>query len=78
MNKKIKDKIPRKLSLVKFDFTDLPLEYHSSYPFIKEQRYLFLGEIANMPGHCAVIGDNSVTYFGYHTENFIELTEDEL
>jgi hypothetical protein len=41
--KKIKDKIPRKLSLVKFDFTSLPLEYHSSYPFIEGQSYLFLG-----------------------------------
>jgi hypothetical protein len=41
-------KMPRKLSLVKFDFGNLPKKYHSKYPFKAEEHYVFLGEIPNM------------------------------
>jgi hypothetical protein len=70
-------KKPRKLSLVKFDYDSVPEQYHAAYPFVKGKAYLFLGEIVNMPGHCAVVADDEVVKFGYHTENFVELTEDE-
>jgi len=69
--------LPRKMTLVKFDYDGVPSSHHHYYPFKKEKAYLFLGEIVNMPGHCAVVGDNETVRFGYHTDNFIELTEEE-
>lgn len=71
-------KQPRKLSLVKFDYDSIPKVYHKSYPFLRDKAYLFLGEIPNMPGHCAVAGQNGTVMFGYHTDEFVELTEEEV
>ncbi len=70
--------IPRQYSFVKFDFTELPKEYHSGYPFSPKHRYIFLGEIPNMQGHCIVMDDAGKMYTGYHIENFVELTDEEL
>ncbi|TWT56293.1 hypothetical protein [Allorhodopirellula solitaria] len=69
---------PRYLSLVRFDFKSVPNDYHAKYPFMDTRRYIFFGEIPNMPGHC-VVADHQTgqLYSGYHTENFVELTEDE-
>lgn len=43
--------------------------------------FVFVGEIPNMPGHCVAspsTGDaHGMLIFGYHTDNFIELSEDE-
>jgi hypothetical protein len=75
--KKKINKVPRKLSLVKFDYDSVRAEDRHYYPFKEGKAYLFLGEILNMPGHCAVVGDNERVRFGYHTDNFVELTEDE-
>lgn len=69
-------KVPRKLSLVKFDFTDLPEQYHRLYPFLKGHTYVFLGEIPNMPGHCVIAGHAGNVYFGYHTDDFVELPDE--
>lgn len=71
-------KKPRKLSLVRFNYEDLEAEYHRKYPFTESKTYIFFGEIPNMLGHCVVM--DHVTgqfYSGYHTENFIELSDDE-
>ncbi len=69
-------------SLVKFDFDSIPRSVHlkpKDYPFTSSGVYVFLGEIVQMPGHCIVINmTTGHTYCGYHTENFIALTEDEL
>lgn len=73
----MKRKLPRKLSLVKFDYDNVPKSQHHYYPFKKGKAYLFFGEIVNMPGHCAVAAHGGTVYFGYHTDNFVELTEDE-
>lgn len=72
-------KKPRKLSLVVFDFVGLPEGYDLLYPFVENQVLLFLGEIPNMKGHCVVV-DNKTgqLYSGYHTEDFRELTEEEV
>lgn len=69
---------PRYLSLVRFSFDSLPTNYHAKYPFVDGRTYIFFGEIPNMPGHC-VVADHTTgqLYSGYHTENFIELTDDE-
>jgi hypothetical protein len=67
-------KIPRILSIVRFDFECLPKKYHSKYPFHINTRLLFLGEIPNMPEHCVVIElESGLIYTGYHTENFVEI-----
>ncbi len=71
-------KIPRKLSWVKFDFTNLPKIYHSKYPFRKDEHLIFVGEISNMKGHCIISRKNGKLVIGYHTDNFVELTEDEI
>jgi diadenosine tetraphosphate (Ap4A) HIT family hydrolase len=76
--KKLKVKTPRQYSLVKFDFESMPIEHHKNYPFVDGQAYVFLGDIPNMPGHCVVINSKTnQVYSCYHTDNFIELTEDE-
>lgn len=45
-------------------------------------RYMFMGEIPNMPGHCVVLVEDprdgkQRMLLGYHPDNFIELSEDE-
>jgi hypothetical protein len=74
-----KQKTPRKLSIVKFNFEQLPKSFHSKYPFKPDRVYVFLGEISNMPEHC-IVADYKTgrIYSGYHTDNFIELDEDEV
>lgn len=71
--------IPRRFSLVKFDFEQLPKEYWDKYPFKIEDIFLFLDKISNMPEHCIVMNiDSKEIHIGYHTENFIELTDKEI
>jgi len=71
-------RIPRKLSLVKFDFSRLPRGSRRKYPFRAGTAYVFFGEIPNMPGHSVVADHRSgQIYSGYHTNNFVELTEEE-
>ena len=61
-----------------FDFpSDLWEQYKAQYPFTLGERVLFLGEIAEMPGHCVVVKRDGRVMWGYHTDNFRELTEDE-
>jgi len=72
--KQKKWKMPRKLSMVKFDEEKRMKEY----PFTKNEPYIFLGEIPNMRGHCIVISHRTGKVLsGYHTDNFIEMSEDE-
>jgi hypothetical protein len=71
-------KMLRQRSIVKFDFDSLPEEYHNKFPFKKESVYIFFGEIPNMPGHCVVCDFKTGEMFcGYHTGQFIELSEEE-
>ena len=69
---------PRRLSLVRFVAPWLTPKQRRAYPFTENGVYLFVGEVANMPEHCVVVDwKGNRTYVGYHTENFVELTEDE-
>lgn len=54
--------------------------YYYSYPFKNGESLLFLGEIEQMPGHCVVVQGNKdgKIHYGYHTDNFVELTDDEV
>ncbi len=70
--------IPRQYSLVKFDFDNIPPEFHKRYPFKTDDVFIFFGEIPNMIGHC-VVADHKTgrIYSGYYIENFIELDDNE-
>jgi len=70
--------IPRQYSLVRFT----PSGEENFYPFafgsnLHKWPLLFLGEIPNMPNHCAVADKTGKVYFGWHTENFTEIPEEE-
>jgi hypothetical protein len=71
---------PRRLALVKFVSPPVIRGRKSaSYPFKKDEAYVFLGEIPNMPGHCVVAAKkNGKIHAGYHTESFAELAADEI
>ena len=50
----------------------------AKYPFKEKGTYIFFGEIPNMPDHCIVADyKTGKIYSGYHTDNFVELTDDE-
>lgn len=75
--------VPRQYSFVKYDVSNLPAMYQKQYQdgmlvFSPTCRYIFLGVVPNMEGHCIVTDDDGKLYVGYHIENFIELTDDEL
>jgi hypothetical protein len=65
-------------TLVRFDFNSMSLEHHSQYPFAKKEVLLFLGELPQMPGHCVVARKDGRIIWGYHTENFIVIPEEEI
>lgn len=68
--------VPRQYSFVKFDYTTLPEFYRDSYPFGEWTRYIWLGEIPNMPGHCIVMDETGKHYPCYHSENFVEISDE--
>ena len=48
-------------------------------PLLKEETFIFLGEIPNMKEHCVIAGRLSGRiYSGYHIQDFEELTENEI
>jgi hypothetical protein len=76
-------KEPRLMSLVKLqDWSRDNLKESGQkpdYPLLKETVFVYMGEIPNMRGHCVVYGrDTKEMYVGYHTDNFVELTEEEV
>jgi len=44
----------------------------------KELTFVYLGDIPNMPMHCVIAGSSGKVYFGIHTGDLVELTEDEV
>ena len=60
---------------VRFDFGTIGAE---NYPFSIYDHFVFLGEVKQMPGHCVVAHTKTgQVHVGYHTDNFVELTEEE-
>jgi len=45
--------------------------------FLSNTTFVYLGEIAQMPGHIICAGKNGKVYFGFHAEDFRELTDEE-
>lgn len=79
MAKKIK--IPRQYSLVKFDYDSVPTEYHKYYKktFKKNDTWIFFGDIPNQQGHCILMHAKTKKFEAFwHTDNFIELTDEEV
>lgn len=79
----MKIKGPRQYAMVKL--TDSYREILQPYKMDKtcgnllaERFLMYLGEIPNMRGHCILIGQSGTTYSGYHIQDFVELTEDEV
>jgi len=48
------------------------------YPFGEGDTVLVFGDISMMPGHCVFATKDGKVHFGYHTDNFRPLTEDEI
>ena len=74
MNKRSKKLIP--MSIVEFnDVYDCAKKY--KYPFKNKERVLCLGEVVNMPGHYAIAKSDGKISYGWHPENFKQLTDEE-
>lgn len=70
----------KQYTLVKFDYSNMPDKWEKEYleVFDPDKVYIYLGEIVQMPGHCILVEmKTGKVISGYHTDNFIELTEDE-
>ena len=66
------------MTLVKFNFKDTPVIYHKQYPFSEVDRFVYLGDIKQMPGHCVIVNTKTgQMHCCYHTSNFIEVPEEE-
>ena len=44
-------------------FKQPPKGYENAYPWKPNQSLLFLGEIANMPGHCVIVDRRGKVYW---------------
>lgn len=70
----------RQYALVKIDeeFKSWLIANSPESPMLEEESFLFMGEVPNMPEHCAVAGATTgKVYIGFHTDNFVELSEGE-
>ena len=46
---------------------------------LNEEVFIYFSEIPNMPEHCVISGKKTGKVFGgFHLNNFVELTEDEV
>ena len=48
------------------------------FPFSNGDVVFVFGEIDKMQGHCVVADKQGKVHFGYHTSDFIRLTQDEI
>lgn len=46
--------------------------------FLSNSVFVYLGEIPQMSGHIICAGKDGKVYFGFHDDDFQELTEEEL
>ena len=77
----VNNKIPRQYSIVKL--VEGSYEQEAFMSFGLNSTLIFLGEIPNMPGHCIILeyskicSDTRIHAF-WHTDNFVECTEEEV
>jgi hypothetical protein len=71
--------IPRNLSWVKLKKMEEEYYVHYKKKLGKDRFLLFLGEIVNQPGHCVLFDpDKNKHHIGYHTDNFVEMSVEEI
>jgi hypothetical protein len=78
MHKIKKDRKIRPYTIVKMtdEYIALSKQHNIKY---KDDHFLFINEIVNMPGHVYLVGMSSgVNYTGLHLENFVEVPEEEI
>jgi hypothetical protein len=69
----------KKLSVVVFQAPwGNNLEKNGKHPLKNGEKVLYLGEIPNCPGHCAVAKKDGAVIWLVHPEEFREAREDEL
>ena len=50
-----------------------PNYFQESYPWLKGEVILYLGEIEDMKGHGVFVRENGKVYYGYHIHDFIPM-----
>jgi hypothetical protein len=72
-------KIYELTGLVRWAYEHLTPRMKAKSPSKEKGTYIFFGEIPNMPDHC-IVADSKAgkIYSCYHTDNFVELTDDEM
>jgi len=77
-NKRVESNDVTRANLRLVRFSPRKMRVEGAYPFRKGAVMLLLGEIRNMPGHCAVVDlDSGRIHVGYHCESFTEIPIDE-
>jgi len=51
---------------------------YPTFPLLKEERLIYMGEIVNQRGHGIYMNAHGKMFVGYHLENFEEIPEDEV
>lgn len=70
---------PMTMCKMEEEYRDYLLKDYPEHEVLKDKTYCFMGEIKNMSGHCIVAGvKTGRMHICFHTEDFIELTEEEL
>jgi hypothetical protein len=79
-SKKSSNKPMQPYVCVVVDYDEMMIKhgYADKMIFHDGEHVLMLGEIEHMPGHCAVVTQDGIVRWGYHTDNFRKLTEDEV
>jgi len=78
MHKIKKDRKIRPYTIVKMtdEYIALSKQHNIKY---KDDHFLFISEIVNMPGHVYLVGMHSgINYTGLHLENFVEVPKEEI
>lgn len=68
--------MPRYLSICRIK--SIAPEYNIYKMELGGDTVLFLGEIPNMPGHCAIATHSGKIDFGFHTNSFEEIPQEEV
>ncbi len=74
-------KMPRIMSLVRVsdEANDAYVKQLNGPHPLQGLRLLFLGDIPNMPGHCVLLDHRTnKIHATWHTDSFVELTEEEV
>ena len=68
-----------KIPMVRFDFENTPKKDHKYYEELRGRTFFLMGDIKQQKHHCVLIDVHTgkIEMF-WHTDQFVELTEDEV